>query len=168
MDTLVLEWCSYDEAVLCPLLADQYGPANVVLLNSVLGPTEGGSGWHFWFIEALVYILIAAAALVSAPAVDRFERRHPFGLPVAVLAIGLLTRYDLVGLDALSRVPSALVVFWLFALGWAAAKEEVLRQGHRGLHQVRTGQPGAVGHVPHPRSSPPPPPGRHHQPRILD
>ncbi|HEY0700719.1 MAG TPA: acyltransferase family protein, partial [Micromonospora sp.] len=107
-------------ALLLPF-TDDYGPANLALLHSVFGPA-GGDGWHFWFIEALVYLLVVVGALVGLPAVDRLERRHPFGLPLAVAALGLITRYDLSGLTTPGQVPSAVVVFWLFALGWAAAR----------------------------------------------
>ena len=100
----------------------QYGPANLVLLHSVFGPSEGGWGWHFWFIEAIVYLLVAAAVLLSVPAFDRLERRFPYALPLAVAALGLVTRYDLLGWQERFHVPSAVRIFWLFALGWAAAK----------------------------------------------
>ncbi|SCL29197.1 Acyl-CoA synthetase (AMP-forming)/AMP-acid ligase II [Micromonospora rhizosphaerae] len=99
-----------------------YTLTNVLLLNSVLGPHDGPTQWHFWFIEALVAILLAVTALIAVPAVDRIERRFPFGLPLTLAALGLVTRYDLPGLAALGHVPSAVVVFWLFALGWAAAR----------------------------------------------
>ncbi|WP_446215292.1 AMP-binding protein [Micromonospora sp. IBHARD004] len=99
-----------------------YTLTNVLLLNSVLGPHDGPTAWQFWFIEALVYILVAVAALLAVPAVDRAERRYPFGLPLALAALGLVTRYDLPGLAALGHVPDAVVVCWLFALGWAAAR----------------------------------------------
>ena len=99
-----------------------YTLTNVLLLNSVLGPHDGPTQWHFWFIEALVAILVVATALIAVPAVDRIERRYPFGLPLTLAALGLVTRYDLPGLAALGHVPSAVVVFWLFALGWAAAR----------------------------------------------
>ncbi|TDC50258.1 AMP-dependent synthetase, partial [Micromonospora sp. KC207] len=99
-----------------------YTLTNVLLLNSVLGPHDGVTEWQFWFVEALVYILLGAVALLAVPAVDRVERRYPFGLPLAVAAFGLVFRYDLPGLAARGHVPSAVVVFWLFALGWAAAR----------------------------------------------
>ncbi|MFG2169326.1 non-ribosomal peptide synthetase [Micromonospora chersina] len=99
-----------------------YTLTNVLLLNSVLGPHDGATEWQFWFIEALVYILLATTALIAVPAVDRIERRYPFGLPLALAALGLVTRYDLPGLASFGYVPSALVVCWLFALGWAAAR----------------------------------------------
>ncbi|GGR87191.1 AMP-dependent synthetase [Micromonospora fulviviridis] len=99
-----------------------YTLTNVLLLNSVLGPHDGATEWQFWFIEALVHIVLATTALIAVPAVDRIERRYPFGLPLALAALGLVTRYDLPGLATFGYVPSALVVCWLFALGWAAAR----------------------------------------------
>lgn len=104
------------------LLNDDYTWANLALLDSVLGPEELKTGMHFWFIEALVYILIVAVALLALPLADRAERRFPYGLPLALAALGLLTRYDLLGLPDRTRIPDAITVFWLFALGWAAAK----------------------------------------------
>ncbi|MEH1015816.1 AMP-binding protein [Micromonospora sp. CPCC 206060] len=103
-------------------LTDDYRLSNILLLNAVLGPHDGRSEWHFWFVEALVYILLALAALTALPWVDRAERRWPFGLPVALLVVGLIGRYELFGLAAYPDLPSAVVVFWLFALGWAAAR----------------------------------------------
>lgn len=103
-------------------VTDDYGVTNLFLLNSVLGPHDGESEWHFWFIEALVYILVAVAVALAVPAVDRAERRFPFALPMALMAIGLLTRYHMFGLADDPNVPDAVVTFWLFALGWAAAR----------------------------------------------
>jgi acyl-coenzyme A synthetase/AMP-(fatty) acid ligase len=110
------------------LATNDYRPANVLLLNSVLGPHDGPSEWHFWFIEALVYILLATAAALAVPVVDRLERRVPYGFPMALAALGLLTRYDVLGLEARVHVPSAVVAFWLFALGWATAKASTVWQ----------------------------------------
>lgn len=110
------------------LLNDDYTLANLLLLDSVLGPEGSETGMHFWFIEALVYILVVAVALLSLPLADRAERRFPYGLPLALAALGLLTRYDLVGLPDRTLIPDAVTVFWLFALGWAAAKARTRAQ----------------------------------------
>ncbi|MFJ4013670.1 AMP-binding protein [Streptomyces sp. NPDC090026] len=104
------------------LVNDDYTLANLALLDSVLGPEDSSTGMHFWFIEALVSILVAVVALLALPLADRAERRFPYGLPLALAALGLLTRYDLLGLPDRALMPDAVTVFWLFALGWAAAK----------------------------------------------
>ncbi|HEX2417327.1 MAG TPA: AMP-binding protein [Micromonosporaceae bacterium] len=103
------------------MLTNDYGLPNAFLLNSLLGPRGGRSEWHFWFVEALVYILVALAVLLAMTPFDRLERRVPFGLPMGLLGIGLVIRYDLLGI-ADRDIPSALRVFWLFMLGWAGAK----------------------------------------------
>ncbi|WP_260421655.1 hypothetical protein [Streptomyces candidus] len=36
--------------------------------------------------------------LLAIPAFDRTERRFPYGLPLALAGLGLLTRYELTGL----------------------------------------------------------------------
>lgn len=95
---------------------------DVTLTQNILRADEAHGGWHYWFIEAVVYILIVVAALLALPGVDHAERRLPFTFPLALAAVCLTARYELVGLD--SPVPhlTALGVSWLFALGWAAAK----------------------------------------------
>ncbi|MFD5622734.1 AMP-binding protein [Streptomyces yangpuensis] len=107
---------------------DDYTLANLALLDSVLGPDDLKTGMHFWFIEALVYILIVAVALLALPLADRAERRFPYGLPLTLAALGLLTRYDLLGLPDRTQMADAVTVFWLFALGWAAAKARTKTQ----------------------------------------
>ena len=68
-------------------------------------------------------LLLGAAALCLVPAVDRLERRHPFGLPMALVGLGLLTRYAVVVPDAGPyRGANAYVLLCLFATGWAAAR----------------------------------------------
>jgi hypothetical protein len=110
----------------------QVGWTNVLLLNAVLGPSGWAEPqWWYWFIEALVGILLALTAALAVPWFDRLERRWSFGLPVALAALGLLTRYDLVELAAGDEIHRASVVFWLFALGWATVK--ATRSWQRGL-----------------------------------
>jgi acyl-coenzyme A synthetase/AMP-(fatty) acid ligase len=100
------------------LLTDFYSLANVFLLNYVLGSDEGRQ-WHFWFIETLVYLQLAVVALAAVPAVDRLDRRFPFGFPMLLVVLGLVTRYELIPGVTLA---TPLIVGWLFALGWAAAR----------------------------------------------
>ena len=106
-------------------LTGSYGPANLALAHGLLQPDGVRDGWHFWFIETLVLLLLATGILLSVPALDRLERRTPFGLPVTLVALGLITRYDLPGIRENSSAP--LTVCWLFALGWAAAKATGVR-----------------------------------------
>lgn len=104
------------------LIGADYDLTNLLLLHNALFPQDMGPGLHLWFVEALAYILLATLALLALPAADRAERRFPYGLPLALVALGLLTRYELVGLPARSQITDSVTVFWLFALGWAAAK----------------------------------------------
>ncbi|MGA4862204.1 AMP-binding protein [Streptomyces lavendulocolor] len=104
------------------LVSDDYDWTNLLLLHNALMPQDMGPGIHLWFVEALVYILLTMLALLALPAVDRLERRFPYGLPVALVGLGLLTRYELVGLPDRTQITDAVTVFWLFALGWAAAR----------------------------------------------
>jgi acyl-CoA synthetase (AMP-forming)/AMP-acid ligase II len=105
-------------------VAGTYDWRNVLLLNQVLGDWSRWSPhWHFWFVEALVALLLGTAALCLVPAIDRLERRHPFGLPMALVGVGLLTRYAVLVPDAGPyRGANAYVLLWLFATGWAAAR----------------------------------------------
>ncbi|MFE9771321.1 AMP-binding protein [Streptomyces sp. NPDC005931] len=110
------------------LLTDFYDPANAVLLNSVLDQGDDRFEWAYWFVEALVYFLVVLVALMSVPLLDRLERRYAFGVPLALTAVGLAGRYDLLGLASARPYLSPTVVFWLFALGWAAARAVTVRQ----------------------------------------
>jgi acyl-CoA synthetase (AMP-forming)/AMP-acid ligase II len=99
------------------VLTDDYALRHVLLLNYVIGPP--GQHNHYWFIEAFVYVVLGFCALLAVPWIDRLERRFPFALPMGIATIGLLTRYDLIPGIAW-RTPA--LVFWLVALGWAAAR----------------------------------------------
>nr|WP_258193648.1 AMP-binding protein [Streptomyces sp. MA5143a] len=105
-----------------------YDPANALLLNSLVDQGPERHEWHYWFIEALLYFLVTLALLLALPLVDRLERRHPFGLPLALLAVGLLGRYDIADLAPARFHLGPTVVFWLFALGWAAARATTARR----------------------------------------
>ena len=100
------------------VLTDNYSVANIFLLNGMVGPQEVTSEWHFWFVEMLVYVLVAVMLLLAVPWVDRLERRAPFAFALGLLAVTLLSRYDIVD----PGLPKPLPVFWLFVLGWAVAR----------------------------------------------
>ncbi|WP_457973023.1 AMP-binding protein [Arthrobacter sp. D1-17] len=100
------------------LLTDHYTIANIFLLNAMLGPEELTTQWHFWFVEMLVYVLLAVTALLAIPWAERCERRAPFCFALGLVALALLSRYDIVD----PGLPKPAPVFWLFALGWALAR----------------------------------------------
>ncbi|MFJ5999378.1 AMP-binding protein [Streptomyces sp. NPDC092370] len=110
------------------VLTDFYDPANALLLNSLISQGNDRFDWAYWFVEALVYYLVVLAALMAVPLLDRLERRYAFGVPLALMAVGLVGRYDLLGLASERPQLSPSVVFWLFALGWAAARAGTVRQ----------------------------------------
>lgn len=99
------------------LLTDRYHLFQATLLHSLTGRDS-----NYWFIEVLVYVLLAMAALLSLPALDRAERRHPFATPLALLVLFLLARFDVLAIRTLLHLPDAIVALWMFPLGWAAAK----------------------------------------------
>jgi len=112
------------------VLTDEYDWRNALMLNQVLGDwSQWSPHWHYWFIEAITSLLLGSALLMAVPAVDRWERRRPFAFPMVLVAVGLLTRYDLVVPDAGPyRGANAYVLIWLFATGWAAARATSTRQ----------------------------------------
>jgi len=107
---------------LAAALSTKYSWQNVLLLNGVLGSRDWSTQWHYWFIEAMVYTLVALTLLMAVPAVARIEARWPFWLPMVLAGLGLLTRYEVVEVMGGDVTHRANVVFWLFALGWATVK----------------------------------------------
>ena len=107
------------------VLTERYTATNVLLLNGIAGPERWGPTWHYWFLEVLVYVVLACAALLAIPAVRRAERRRPWGFALVLLALGVASRFAPGWLPTgPDRLHTAHVVFWLFALGWAAARAD--------------------------------------------
>ncbi|MFB1296818.1 AMP-binding protein [Mycobacterium sp. pW049] len=104
------------------MITDDYHPSNLLLANKFLGPHDSMTAGRLWFVELLVWTLIALAALFWLPAMDRAERRYPFGLAMAFLAVGIALRYDVLGLELGRDAWFTMLAFWFFAVGWAAAK----------------------------------------------
>jgi acyl-CoA synthetase (AMP-forming)/AMP-acid ligase II len=103
------------------VLAGGYSVGAVVLVNNYTGAQSHTDGrWHYWFVEALVQILIVLAALFSVPAVRRLERARPFAFVLALLGAALLFRFEVLAAGADDNLvfrPHAVV--WIFLLGWA-------------------------------------------------
>lgn len=99
-----------------------YTWSNLLLANKFLGPHDSMTAGRLWFVEVLVWTLVALALLFWIPAMDRAERRRPFTVAVVFLVFGLALRYDVLGLDMGREAWFTILAFWFFALGWAASK----------------------------------------------
>lgn len=102
-------------------ISDEFSWPNAMLLNSVLGVPD--SPRDYWFIQTIVVILAVAGLLTALRPFRRLERRWPFASAVAVVLAGLAVRFDLFRLEQ-SEFPFSRphLIFWCFALGWAAAR----------------------------------------------
>ena len=105
------------------LVTGRYDASTALMLNGLLGSDTWDDRWQFWFLEVLVWALVGVAVLLPLARVDRLERARPFAFAAGVLAVTLLVRYLLVGVQAgpnqRYEIP---VVLWCIALGWAAAR----------------------------------------------
>jgi hypothetical protein len=115
-------------AAIALLFTDDYAPTNLLLANKFLGPHDSMTAGRLWFVEVLVWILVALAVLCWLPAVDRWERRWPFTVAVTFLAVGLALRCDILGLHLGHDAWFTMLAFWFFAVGWAAAKSSTTLQ----------------------------------------
>ncbi|WP_231983883.1 AMP-binding protein [Mycobacterium sp. 852013-51886_SCH5428379] len=102
--------------------SDDYHASNLLLANKILGPHDSMTAGRLWFIEVLVYTLIALTLLCAIPAVDRWERRAPFVFAAVFLAGGVALRYDVLGLELGQQAWFTYTALWFFAAGWAAAR----------------------------------------------
>lgn len=104
-------------------LRDDFGAAHALLVHGWL---DGTGRWMYWFVEALVQVLLVLAIVFSVPAVRRAERRAPFSFAVGLLALTSLPAFDLVDIGALGDLHRSSYrpheIAWLFALGWAMAR----------------------------------------------
>jgi acyl-coenzyme A synthetase/AMP-(fatty) acid ligase len=114
--------------VVALVITDDYTPTNLLLANKFLGPHDSMTTGRLWFVEVLVWILVALAALCWLPILDRLERQWPFAVAVAFLAVGLALRYDILGLHLGHDAWFTVLAFWFFAVGWAAAKASTTLQ----------------------------------------
>lgn len=113
------------------LIARSYDPATVFLLNNLFGQHERwGEQWQFWFLEALVWAILALALLLLVPRLDALERRHGFVFALAAVGVTLTLRFVAAGgVTAGSPERYALpVVLWLIALGWLVARASATAQ----------------------------------------
>ena len=101
--------------------SDEWRWPNALLVNGWLGTS--GDPWGYWYIEALVQIVVPLAALLAVPAVRRLDRRAPFGVAVAAVVAGLVVRFDVVvDVDTAWTMSRPHEVFWILAVGLAAGR----------------------------------------------
>jgi hypothetical protein len=94
--------------------------SNVLLVNNF---THDGVG-AYWFVEALIHILLFLAVLLAVPWVRRFA--DTFALPLAVLGFALVVNYFTVDTPEYpSRAMSTHGVLWFFILGWLTFRARV-------------------------------------------
>ncbi len=110
------------------LVTDDYHWTSLFLSEKFFGPDDSMTAGRLWFIEVLVWILVALTFVCWLPAADRLERRRPFAFAAGFVVIGLALRYDLVGLHFGRNAWFTILAFWFFAVGWAAAKSTAVWQ----------------------------------------
>ncbi|RDH74561.1 AMP-dependent synthetase [Mycolicibacterium moriokaense] len=110
------------------LITDDYHWTNLLLVEKLFGPGGSMTAGRLWFVEVLVWILVALTVVCWLPVADRLERRRPFAFAAAFLAFGLAVRYDLVGPHLGHGAWFTVLAFWFFAVGWAAAKSSTVWQ----------------------------------------
>lgn len=110
------------------LVSDHYTWTNLLLANKILGPHDSMTAGRLWFVEVLVWTLVALLLLFWLPGLDRLERQRPFAVAVGFLVVGLALRYDVLGLGLGREAWFTMLAFWFFAIGWAAAKASTTLQ----------------------------------------
>jgi acyl-CoA synthetase (AMP-forming)/AMP-acid ligase II/acyl carrier protein len=101
------------------VVSDDYGVANLLLVHTQTGSPVWDQRWRYWFVEALVQILLVAGAALSVPAVRRWERQQPFVVPAVALAATVVLR-EVADHHRTFHRPQT--VAWLFVLGWLAQR----------------------------------------------
>jgi peptidoglycan/LPS O-acetylase OafA/YrhL len=99
--------------------AEPFEWQRALLVNNYLGTGL----WEYWYLEALLQILLVLTAVFAWGRARAFERRHPFALALVVLVAATALRFDAldIGHDAhWMYMPDT--VLWCFALGWAAQR----------------------------------------------
>uniref|UniRef100_A1UQ15 AMP-dependent synthetase and ligase n=1 Tax=Mycobacterium sp. (strain KMS) TaxID=189918 RepID=A1UQ15_MYCSK len=110
------------------LVTDDYAASNLLLANKLLGPEDSMTAGRLWFVEVLVWVLVGLALLCATRWGDRAERRWPFGVAAAFLALGMALRWDVFGTGLGKAAWFTMLAFWFFAIGWAASKSSTVWQ----------------------------------------
>ncbi|MEK7422748.1 MAG: AMP-binding protein [Actinomycetota bacterium] len=112
------------------IIDELFYPISFLMITNFVPQPDVGFRTDFWFVEALVQIMVLMFAVFSVPAVRAYHRRRPLRAAGIALAVGLLARYGLGGVwnptyGGLPKTPH--IVLWLFTLGWATAASTSVR-----------------------------------------
>lgn len=108
-------WIGFAAAV-----TEDYSWPHALLLNGQFGAPD--ARWSFWYVEAIVQILLMLALVFAIPGVRRLEKRYPIGIALSFTAAALAVRFNLIeGTTDSSRIFRPQDIFWVFAIGWLAA-----------------------------------------------
>lgn len=95
----------------------------------------GGGRWWYWYVEALLQLLVVLAVAFSIPAVRRAERARPFLFAMSALVPVLALRAGVVrlpvapdGVELTEALIATHVIAWLFVIGWAAQRAGTVAQ----------------------------------------
>ena len=92
--------------------------SSVVMLHWAVRPTAGNI---FWFVEALLVLMLITTALLSVPRLRKAYASDPWRLAFLATVVLLVPRYLVVGLVEGSVRGMPLTVGWLFTAGLATA-----------------------------------------------
>jgi acyl-CoA synthetase (AMP-forming)/AMP-acid ligase II len=99
---------------------DDFDLTHTLLVRGPFG--DDGDRWGYWFVEALVHLLVGLGLLLAVPSIARLQRRRPFLVALGVVGIGLAVRFDALGLpEPEHAIFRAHELLWIFGIGWAAA-----------------------------------------------
>ena len=100
-------------------LTDEFNWKHALLVRGPLG--ERSDRWAYWFVEALVFVLLACVAAMAIRPLRDYIQRRPFAVAMGGAAVGLTFRFDVFVADPHRPLYRPQEIFWLFALGAAAA-----------------------------------------------
>lgn len=112
------------------LITGDYGWRSVLLLNDLLGGNTWVEPiWHYWFVEVVLLLGLAAGLLTAIPRVLALEQRGRFAFAAGLTAVALVPRYWATwsSYDG-DIIHSSPFVAWLFAAGWAASVARTVPQ----------------------------------------
>jgi acyl-coenzyme A synthetase/AMP-(fatty) acid ligase len=122
---------------------DGFAASNLALVHNYVGGR--GPVW-FWYVEALLQVLVVLTVLLAVPSVRRAEQQLPFTFPLLLLVPLLGLRFAVLPTGTF-EIPSivAHVIAWLFVLGWLSHRAVSVPQRLLVSVAVMISVPGTLG-----------------------